>query len=292
MDRTVFRTHEANAVFGVSQVRTELRRGRWQRPVRGVVVCHNGPLTRDEELAVAVCVGPPGTVLGGSSALELDGMTGFVDRVPSIVLPEGARRPPAPAMTVHWSTELSGRDVHPHRWPPRTRSARSVVDLASWSRRDRRARVVVIAAVQQGLVRPRDVREALTRRGPCRHRAVVVESVLDAVGGIQSLPERDFDTLRLEAGLPRPARQVMRRRADGRCFLDVGWLEHDAAIEIHGIPHLAVQQWDEDLDRNNDVVIGGPRLLIFSSFAVRHRAERVMRQTEQLLRRGGWAGRR
>lgn len=96
--------------------------------------------------------------------------------------------------------------------------------------------MVVIAAVQQGLVRPGDVREALARRGACRHRAVIVESVLDAIGGIQSLPERDHELLRIRAGLPRPSRQSVRKRADGRCYLDVEWTEYDAACEIHGIP--------------------------------------------------------
>lgn len=290
-ERTAYRTAEAIAVFGRSGVRTELRNGRWRQPGRGVVVTHNGRLTRHERLLVALSACPPRSALAGSSALELDGMTGFAEDRPSIVLPEGARRPAITGVTTHWSTELSDLDVHPNREPRRTRPARSVVDLASWSAVDRRARVVVLAAVQQGLVRPRDIREALTRRGTCRHRALIVESVLDAVGGIQSLPERDFDSIRARARFPEPTRQSVRKRRDGRCFLDVEWKRFDAACEIHGIPHLEVVQWDDDLDRANDVVVSGPRLLIFSSFAIRHRQDRVVDQVERLLRRGGWRGR-
>lgn len=289
-ERTVFRTAEAVARFGRSRVRTEVGQRRWQQPRRGVIVTHNGPLSRLENLTVALCACPLRSALGGASALEIDGLTGFSPERPTIVQPEGARRTARPGVTIHWSTELSDRDVHPHREPRRTRPARSVVDMASWSTHDRRARRVVLAAVQQGLVRPRDVRDALTRRGTCRHRALIVESVLDAVGGIQSLPERDFETIRQQAGLPRPTRQSVRKRGDGRCYLDVEWAEYDAACEIHGIPHLEVRQWDADLDRANDVVVSGPRLLIFSSFAVRHRQTRATEQVTALLRRGGWRG--
>jgi hypothetical protein len=289
-DQSVYRTSEAVEHFGRSRVRTELARGRWRRPERGVVITHNGPPTRQEELMIALSVCPPRAALAGASALEIDGMNGFIDDRPSIVLPEGARRPTEPDVTIHWSTKLSDLDVHPTRAPRRTRPARSVVDLASWSKVDRRARLVVLAAVQQGLVRPRDIREALTRRGTCRHRALIVESVLDAFGGIQSLPERDFDSIMVGSRFPVPTRQSVRKRRDGRYYLDVEWKELGAACEIHGIPHLEVAQWDDDLDRANDIVASGPRLLIFSSFAIRHRQDRVAEQVGQLLRRGGWRG--
>jgi hypothetical protein len=49
-----------------------------------------------------------------------------------------------------------------------------------------------------------------------------------------------------------------------------------------------VTQWDSDLDRANEIVIGGPRLLIFSSYAVRHEQPRVGDQLMRMLCRGGW----
>ena len=285
---SVHRTADAVRLYGRARVRAEVRRGRWQRPERGVVVCHNGPLTRREEIAVALAVCPPASAVGGITALELDGYK--VDRPtkPIIVLPEGARRPTTDRLVPHWSTVLTDLDVHPSRSPRRTRTARSVVDQAAWSITDRGARVVVLSAAQQGLVRPRDVREALLRRGPCRWRAVIVESVLDAWGGIQSLPERDFELIRRQLHLPRPSRQRVMQRNGRRYYLDVAWEEYEAACEIHGMPHLEVQSWDTDLDRANDVVIEGPRLVAFSSFVVRHRPARVGEQLVGLLRRGGW----
>lgn len=230
----------------------------------------------------------PLSALGGITALGLDGFRPVATGRPHVVLPEGARRPSSPRAITHWSTMLDDRDVHPVRLPRRTRPARSIVDQASWSSTDRAARTVVLASVQQGLATPRGMREALTRRGACRWRSLIVQSVLDSSGGIQSLPERDFDEIRRRRRLPFPTRQRMRKRDDGRAYLDAAWDEFDAACEVHGIPHMLVGQWDADLDRANEVVVAGPRLLAFTSFAVRHRPDRVGDQVEALLRRGGW----
>ena len=208
--------------------------------------------------------------------------------MPIVVQPMGASRPPHADVRVHWSTMLDERDVHPGRAPRRTRPARSLIDAASWSATDAVARAIVIGGVQQGLVRTSDLRDALSRRGSCRRRALIVQSVLDAAGGIQSLPERDFDQLRRLGRLPRPTRQARRQRPDGRYYLDVSWDEFEAAVEIHGIPHLEVPQWEADLSRANEITIGGEQLLIFSSFAVRHQGQRVIDQVTRLLISRGW----
>jgi hypothetical protein len=233
---------------------------------------------------------PPGAVLGGITALRYDGFDGFDAARPELVLPDGGRCPSDIAVEPHWSRELSGADVHPLRLPPRTRPQRSLVDAASWSPApaERRARALILAGVQQRLVRTRDLREALTRRGACRHRSLIVESILDARGGIQSLPELDFEMIRRRCGLPEPTRQAPRRRADGKYYLDVEWRDYDAACEIHGIPHIRVRQWESDLERANEIALAGPRLLIFSSYAVRRLQDRVGDQLVRLLRRGGW----
>ncbi|MDQ3155852.1 MAG: hypothetical protein M3Q98_03885 [Actinomycetota bacterium] len=214
----------------------------------------------------------------------MDGFKGFDTAETFVVLPEGARKPERSGIIPHWSTMLTDEDIHPAHQPRRTRTARSLVDAASWSGSDRQARTLVIAAFQQRLVSARTIRMALTRRGPCRRRALIVESVLDAVGGIQSLPERDFDDVRRKAGLPPPSRQVRVRGKDGRYYLDVEWSDHGIAVEIHGIPHLEVSNWDADVIRANEIVIGGRRLLAFTSYAIRHEPELVADQLVRLFK--------
>ena len=287
--RTVYRTAEANAAFGTAAVRRRVRRGEWRRPDAGVVVTHNASLSRHEQQEVLLCSAAPSSALGGLTALERDGFEGFEKAATWIVLPEGARRPDADA-AFHWSTRLGSDDVHPLREPRRTRPGRSVVDAASWAPSDRAARTFVIAAFQQRLVSARTVREALTRRGTCRRRALVVESVLDAAGGIQSLPERDFESIRRAGGLPRPTRQARVKGPDGRYHLDVSWEEWDIAVEVHGVGHLEPGRWSADLTRANEIVIDGRRLLAFSSFSVRHEQSAVRDQLLRLFASAGWTG--
>lgn len=286
----VLRMSEAVARFGLGRVRNNVDRGLWQKPCRGVVLLHNGPIGPDQRLAIALASAARGAALGGLTALALDGFEGFEPERPQIVLPSGARRPSLPGLEVRWSTQLDDRDVHPRHDPRRTRPARSLVDAASWTANQRRARAIVIAGVQQGLTSTRHLREALTRRGPCRHRALIVESILDAAGGIQSLPERDFDEVCRFAGLPRPTRQRTVRGPDGRYHLDASWDELGMSAEVHGIPHHAVERWSADLVRANEIVISGDRLLIFSSYATRHEQRTVADQLARMARALGWDG--
>ena len=87
--QTVWRTSAALAEFGRARLRTELKRGMWQRPERGVIVTHNGALSTRETVEVALAVCPPLSALGGVTALELDGFKSGTDSRPHIVLPEG-----------------------------------------------------------------------------------------------------------------------------------------------------------------------------------------------------------
>lgn len=287
--QNVWRVSEAVTEFGAATVRRHRANGIWQSPCRGVVVLHNGRLDQDERDLVALLSSPRGSVLGGPTALRHDGFDAR-DRRSVVVIPAGARGPSWSEATPHWSHELSALDVHPTRRPERTRTARSVLDTASWHPQERYARWIVIAALQAGVVTVRHLREALERRGRCRHRAVVITSILDAAGGVQSLPERDFRTIWRATGLPPATRQVAVRGSDGRYYLDV-WSERlGFGVEIHGIPHLAVEQWDTDLVRANEIAIAGRHGLVFSSYAIRNHPAMVMDQLDRMARAYGWEG--
>lgn len=284
------RTSEAVARYGRATVRHKVESGRWQRPVRGVVVTHNGPPSELERDLVALCLCAPGSALAGPSALRYDNFDGFEAKEIHVSLPEGALRPTLDGLVTHWSTKLDPADVHPTRLPRRTRPARSVIDFASWCASDRYARAIVIAAFQHGLVNAAGMREALTRRGPIKRRALIVESILDARGGIHSLPERDFDEIRRLIGLPPPSRQRKVRDKNGHYYLDVAWDEWGIAVEIHGLPHQGILRWDADIFRANEILIAGPRLMVFTSYAVRREREAVADQLIRMFRSAGWSG--
>lgn len=289
----VLATWQAVGLFGRYKLRHEIATGRWSRPAHAVVMLQNGSPSETQRRWIALLACARGSVLGGMTALRCSGFSGLLshDERPRVVQPMGATRPAYNDVEVHWSEYLDNRDVHPLQLPRRHRTARAAVDEASWTppAREKRARAVIVAVAQQGMAAPRHFREALERRGQCRNRALIVESVLDVAGGIQSLPERDFDQLRVDLGLPEPSRQAPVKR-DGRYYLDVEWRAYDTACEIHGIPHMQIVQWESDLARINEITIDGPRVLVFSSYAVRRLRPRVADQLVRMLRRGGWRG--
>src|SRR5680860_536692 len=70
----VLATHQALKRFTPAFIRAQLAAQRWQRPHRGVIVLHNGPLTERQRIWVALTAAQPGSVLGGVTALTVDGL--------------------------------------------------------------------------------------------------------------------------------------------------------------------------------------------------------------------------
>lgn len=239
---------------------------------------------------VALLAGPPGSALGGLTAAELDGLQGFEITAIYLVIPRRSRVPTRHGLIVKRFCLLGERDVHSWRRSRRTRLPRSLVVGASWQSSTERARAVILAGVQQRLVRPHDVRSALESRGTCRHRLVIRQSIDDAEGGLASMPEHEFSSIVRTFHLPEPERQAIVQRCDGRFYLDAYWRTYGVTAEVHGMQHMELVSWDADLERQAMIAVRGLRVLPFTSYAVRHRKERVGRILEEALRRAGWQG--
>lgn len=92
----VLTSARAIAIYGRGRVRAQLAAHRWQAPVRGVVVVHNGPLTDEQTDRVALLGCAPSAVLAGLTALTYDGLDGFTVDERHVVVREG-KPSPAPA---------------------------------------------------------------------------------------------------------------------------------------------------------------------------------------------------
>lgn len=288
---TVLTISSANAQFGSQAVRHRIDSGRWQRVARGVVVTHNGTLTEAERDTAALMAAPPGSVLAGLTALRIDGFSGPQIESRFVVAPPGRRAHQAKNLVTHWSGELTSLDVHPLRRPARTRPSRSAIDAASWSGSPLRARWIIIAAIQQGLTTSGQVRDSLERRGRCRHRGVILESTYDAEGGKHSLPERDLAFIWSALKLPPLEHQRVVEGRNGRHFLDAWCPYLGFGIEVHGIPHRDIENWDADVVRANEVIINGRPHLTFTSYAVRHERIAVADQLQRMAVTRDWAPR-
>src|SRR5277367_5044333 len=84
--------------MSTNQLRWRITSGRWQKPIRGVVVAQSGPLTDHQLLQAALLRAGPGASLAGLTAARLDGLKGFDDKGPyaetaiHLLVPAGYRR--------------------------------------------------------------------------------------------------------------------------------------------------------------------------------------------------------
>lgn len=264
---------------------------RWQRVGRDVFVTHNGPLTPDQKMWAYLLAGAPGSALSGVTAASIDGLRGFSQDAVYLTVPCGTSAPRLDGLVAHYSRFLDDADVHPLREPRRTRPARSLIDAATWAKKDDSARAIILAGVQQRLVTPALLEAALPSRAHCLRRGLIDESISDAEGGVASVPERQFVSITDMFAIPPPSRQRIVQRPDGRYYLDADWEKFRMSAEIDGRPHMSVLQWDADLDRANEIAIDDRTIFRFTSYAIRHKAMRVGNVLMRALIARGWLGR-
>jgi hypothetical protein len=250
---------------GVSRHRLggEVRARRWRLAGPRAVLLTGAPPSTGQREWVAVINAGPRAALGGLSAAARDGLTGFPPLAIQVLVPHGTKAAHETGVRLRISRSFDpDRDVHPVRLPPRTRLARSVVDAASWSARPEVACGLLAAAVQQRLVRVETLRDELTLGRQIRRRALLLAILGDIEGGSHSFAEIDAARLFRGAGLPPPVRQAVRTDGTGRRrYLDLYWPELNLCVEIDGGFHRDEAQWSLDMERQNDLVIGGIRVI-------------------------------
>jgi very-short-patch-repair endonuclease len=284
-----------------SELRWRVASGRWQRPCRGVVVAHSGPLTERQLLRIALLWAGPHAALAGLTAARLDGFTwsagkgSIANGSIHVIAQAGHKRRPVPPrlnIVTHYARTLTSADVHPTRQPRRTRIARSLVDAAAWMPTDKGAMAVLAAGVQQRLVRIDDLRRVAERTETLRRRGLMTDTLGDIEGGAQALSELDFTQQVVRRyRLPEPSRQMARRDGRGRRrWIDVAWDEWKVVVEIDGAQHTdPLQRWD-DMERDNGLRIDGYQPLRFPAWLVRQNPEHVAREILEALRAAGYRG--
>jgi hypothetical protein len=198
-------------------IRHRVATGRWQRQ-QSALVTHGGPISVTQRRWIAVLSAGPVAVLGGISAAQAGGLRGYGSTATvHVLIPAGGRGGRLPeGVIVHRTSVWDERDILGVALPPRTKTARSVVDAAQWARTDDDSRALIAAAFQQRIVAARDVEDVLRRLPRARRRRLITETVADVIDGSHSLAEIDFVELCRAHQLPEPARQVVRQDASGR----------------------------------------------------------------------------
>ncbi|HUR51987.1 MAG TPA: hypothetical protein VMZ11_07680 [Mycobacteriales bacterium] len=254
---------------------------RWRRLTPTVYVLHNGPLTQVQSWwAATLAVGP----LAGRTALQAWGLKGWESPHVEVLVPRGSR-PPLPVavdLLVHESRRFGEDDVHPAREPRRVHVSRAAVDAAAWTRDPRAACGLLAAVVQQRKSTAAQLSAELGRAGQVRHAPLLRAVLSDIGGGADALSEIDLARLCTRFGLRVADRQVVRRGPGGRRRYVDARVEAPngrfVLVEVDGALHLLVSSYWRDMERLNEIVIGGDRVLRFSSTAVRLDPEAVGNQ--------------
>ncbi|MFP5220356.1 MAG: hypothetical protein ACLGIG_11610 [Actinomycetes bacterium] len=263
--------------------------------VPGVVLEHTGEPTIEQRAWAAALHCGLGAAVTGDLALVLYGMRfPSAPTVAHVAIPEervvrrGAILAGDPPWPVH-PHRVRGleRFRHPVRTPPVVRLPVAVLHAAAHAPSDRAAEWRVAAAVQQRLVRPQDLDEALRQLPRVRRRALVIDVLADVREGAHAASELALLRLLRAHGLPRPDRMQRLVRADGKRYLDAWWERQRVAVEVDGAHHLDVGQWDDDVLRANAVVLSERHdrvlLLRFTTGNLRHDGKLVAGQLTSAL---------
>jgi hypothetical protein len=256
---------------------------RWQLVGRAVVL-HGGEPSDHQRQWAAVLSAPRLAAIGGRAAARAYGLIGFAPDALDVVLSAGSKPVPMPGVCWHRSERFDEFELDRSANPPRIKRARAFVDAAAWTMSPRIACALLVASVQQRLATATMLRQEILAAGAIRHRGHLLAVVTDIEGGADSLAEIDFVKIARRVGLPPPLRQSIRCGPDGRRrYLDADFGAF--AVEVDGGLHLFTLNYWNDARRQNDLVIGGDRILRFASIAFRVDIEAV----EAQLRRAGIA---
>jgi hypothetical protein len=270
--------------MGPGVVAAQLRAARWQI-VGAAIVLHNGPVSVAERRRAALISCGRRSALTSFTAAEVWGLRGWERADIHVLVPAGTRPPRMAGLRLHRVVDWPGTPIA----RPRAlhQPAPALVIAAGSLPSPRSACAILAAAVQQQLVKPSELTDAVEAVWNVRHRRAMLAALADIAQGSQSLSEIDFVRLCRTYHLPVPTRQTIRVEPSGRRrYLDVEWRLPDGrivAVEVDGALHLEVQQWVADQLRHNEVVLGGTVVLRFPSVVVREEPGLVVQQLRRAL---------
>ncbi len=242
-------------------VLTHLRAERWASRSSVVVSTFTGELSREQRAWLGVLHAGPPAIVGGYTALEFQGLRNWAREDITILVDDEEHLEPLDG--IDWFRTRRPLDLwHATRHElPMARVEPAALLHAAYEPSWRTAQGLLAAVVQQGMTTPAALREQLERMKPLRRAPRFRVLLADFEGGAQSLAEVDVKRMCLHHGLPLPKRQRRRRDRSGRWrYTDCEWDLPDGRVlvlEIDGAFHMAVEQWEDDIQRQRGLTAPG-----------------------------------
>ena len=269
------------------QIVAQVRAGRWQRLGDQSLCVHNGPVEERGLWWAAVFQGGPRAHLDGASSLVAAGLERFTVEGIRVSVPRGARVRRRRGVDIRQTRRWTPQDVV-EIGIPRSRNAVAAVRAGLWARSDKQAALVITMTVQQGLATAEEIGIELLRIRRDKRRSFLHALVNDLLDGARSLGELDVVRELCRRGLPAPERQVLRRDARNRYYLDLYWPRWKLVVEIDGIHHTWAQNVVGDALRQNSLTLDGDKVLRLPLLGLRLCPDEFFAQIEQGLRAGGF----
>lgn len=232
--------------------------GPWQLLLPGILLLHNGPVTRADRRQAALLHGGPGAVLTGLDALELHGMS----------------RMPRPSGPVHLLVAADVRRAGtgwvfaertdrlpvpaPGRWAL-AHEARAVLDFARRCRNRTEVRAAVAEVVQRARCTPADLNTELAA-GSGRGSALPREVLREVGDGVRSAAEAQARAVLRRSGLPAPIwNPELYDRAGRLVAVPDAWFDDVGMVwEIDSLEwHLGPADYARTLDRRAAMMAEG-----------------------------------
>lgn len=265
---------------------------RWRSmPNRGVVI-DRGPLDPENAWRAALAEVSCRARLGGVTALQAAGATGFRDADIHVWVRKSTRkgRPVvADNVVLHESRRWDDEDAVDVGLP-RARPAVAAVQAALWANSIREASLMFMIPVQQRLVTADQLIETFERVRRHAFGPTLRQVLVDIRGGSQSMNELDFVSMCRRYGIPVPAQQVVRHGADGRIYVDCRWEEYGVSLEIQGAGHGELLNSLHDDLRLLGVATDGDVALSISVLTLRIDPAVWFERFGVLLQTRGWRG--
>jgi hypothetical protein len=261
------------------RIRTEVRRGNWQRLASRIVLARPDEPTGADWAEVGVALAGRGAAVTGWDALRARGLG---DRVPPgplvlVLSPRGLnrvvggvrlRRTDRPFVR----TQVS---VHSATLPlaPIVATARAVADAALEYQDADRVRALVTSAVQRRACRIEDLLAEL-RAGPRNGSRLLRLALVDAIDGARSAAEATAVGKLRRAPVPSFELNVPIFDAPGRLMyvVDVLWRELRTVLEIDSREyHFSERAWKATMDRHNQLTRRGLAVTHYPPSAVTKR---------------------
>jgi hypothetical protein len=267
-----------------------IRYRRWQRLHRGVYAAFTGDPPRAAMLWAAVLRAGSRAILSHETAAELDGLLDKPSNVIHVTVPNPQHRQPVTGLVIHRSSRAIG--VRPSgRFPPRTMTEETVLDLAQAAASFDDVMSLLARACQRRLTTPFLLSETLGQRAKMRWRAEIELALRDVASGVHSpLEHRYVRDVERAHGLPKPERQAQAVQRGRLIYRDARYREYGVVVELDGqASHPDEQRW-QDKRRDNAAAATGLVTLRYGWADVTERPCETAREVATVLGQRGWPG--